>query len=139
MVNNNIIHINNRLLLWHREGNMKLNLSCTFRYSTTGSPSQSLRIKPSNQRVCFCAQAREVEGGWVLFCYSQTEILVFRKGVMYLVLALLSSSNYIIIIYSLNLLTSRCPNTDLSFLWRQCTLWRVTQLLPAAKLEHTQC
>lgn len=33
---------------------------------------------------------------------------------MYLVLALLSSNNCIIIIYCLNLLTSRCPNRDLS-------------------------
>lgn len=63
---------------------------------------------------------REVEGG--CFVIHRLEALVFRKGVVYLVLALLSSNNYIIIIYFF-LLTSGCPNGDLSF---SCAPRRVT-------------
>ena len=142
MVNNNIIHINNHLLLWHKEGNNKLNSNCAFRYSTTGSHSQSLRIEPSNQRLEFVflhQRGRWWEAG-CRFVIHRLRFLIFRKGVVYLVLALLSSNNYIIIIYCLNLLTSRCPNRDLSFLQRQCApesnIVFTCCCILSAKLEH---
>ena len=60
---------------------------------------------------------------------------------MYLVLALLSSNNYIIIMYCLNLLTSRCPNRGSSSTRRlaACTsesYIAFTRCMLRAKLEY---
>lgn len=44
-----------------------------------------MRIESENQQVYFSTSAREVE---VRFCYSLTEVLIFRMGVVYLILTM---------------------------------------------------
>lgn len=132
VMNNNITRNNNHLLSWHKDGNKKVKIE---RAHSDVPRTGSRRVWEVNRQgedlISTPASAA------ALFCYSWAEVLVFRMGVVHVVVARLSSCDCIIIIYCLN--SSDLQECKQRFGCTRETCVAFTCFALPAKLEPSSC